>query len=74
MNVERLDNRAGVTVNLGPDECQLFVRLAQDAERASQDRNGAPDLFKETAPNYFSVSLKIGKQIGALLNGQTIIP
>ena len=67
MKVENLDPRASVTVNLEPEEWRLFVQLAQDAERANQDRNGAPELFKETVPNYFSVSLNIGREIDMLL-------
>jgi hypothetical protein len=66
VRVNKLENGAGVTVNLELDECALFVKLAEDAEKANQDRPGVPGNLKETRLNYFSVSLSIGRQISAL--------
>jgi hypothetical protein len=62
MKVEKLDKGAGVTVNLEPAECELFVRLALDAQTAA---------FQETANSYLSLSLTLGKGILDLRQKQT---
>jgi hypothetical protein len=54
MKVEKLDKDAGVTVSLEPAECDLFVRLALDAQTAA---------FQENGRNYLSLSLALGKGI-----------
>lgn len=65
MRVEKCDGH-GVTVDLEPEECELFVRLARDAEKAGQ---GAPgdSHYQARSQTYFSVSLSIGQRINALL-------
>jgi len=54
MRVEKRDKGAGVTVNLEPAECELFVRLALDAETAA---------FQHPPDSYLSLSLTLGKGI-----------
>lgn len=54
MKVEKLDKDAGVTVSLEPAECELFVRLALDAQAAA---------FQEAGSSYLSLSLTLGKGI-----------
>jgi hypothetical protein len=49
----------GVHIHLDADECELFVRLARDAERATYD---------EEAPNYLSVCVRLGRRIKLVLN------
>jgi hypothetical protein len=48
----------GVDVHLEPEECALLVKLATDAEKASYDT---------AAATYFSVCVKIGQRINAVL-------
>jgi hypothetical protein len=68
MRVNKLENCGGVMVDLEPEECALFVKLAQDAEKASQNVPGGPGNLADTRLNYFSVSLSIGRQIIALFD------
>jgi hypothetical protein len=58
MTIERVERHAGVDVHLDPDECELFVRLARDAAQAT---------YSDSAPNYFSVCVKLGQRLDELL-------
>ena len=49
----------GIDIHLEPDECELFVKLAQDAERA---------MFDEKAPSYLSVCVRLGRRINLALS------
>jgi hypothetical protein len=49
----------GVDIHLDPDECELFVKLARDAERA---------MYDEKALNYLSVCVRLGRCINLALS------
>jgi hypothetical protein len=57
----RQDRRphGGVDLHLEPEECALLMKLATDAEKASYD--------PAAAATYFSVCVRIGQRINAVL-------
>jgi hypothetical protein len=68
MRIEKVSGRRGVQVNLEPEECELFVRLAQDAALAGAATEGRTSSSPSSSATYFSVSLNIGRGIVSLLN------
>jgi hypothetical protein len=63
MTIDKRAEQAGVDVHLDPAECELFSRLAADAEKAS----GSETLtYADGDSTYFSLSLALGKKIRAL--------
>jgi len=50
---------AGVEVHLDPDECELLMRLAEDASQAT---------YGQGASNYLSICVRLGQRIHAVLN------
>jgi hypothetical protein len=65
MTILRNDRRRGIDVHFEPDECQLFMQLAADAEKAAVAA-GTASAPVDRAPTYFTVSLAIGRQIRSL--------
>lgn len=51
------DARGGVDLHLEPEECELFIKLAADAQEAT---------YSTSAATYFSICLTIGQRINAL--------
>jgi hypothetical protein len=51
--------RRGVDLHLEPEECELFMKLATDAEKA---------IYPASAPTYFSVCVKIGQRINSVVS------
>ena len=67
MTIEKRAEHAGVDVHFDPDECELFMNLASDAEKVSWgDEPTAP--CADAARSYFSLSVALGKRIRALSN------
>jgi len=46
MTIERIGERAGVNVQLDPEECELFLKLARDAAKEAAE---AANLHKQLA-------------------------
>ena len=65
MTIKKGDGEFGVDVQLTPDECELFIQLASDLEKL-QGGNGEASVRLPNAKSYFSLSVEIGKRIGAL--------
>ncbi len=66
MTIEKHPNQTGIDVHLEPAECELFLRLALDAEKAS-DGGEASRRYAEPELSYFSISLALGQKIRALI-------
>jgi hypothetical protein len=64
MKIQRRENCAGVKVDFEPEECELFMKFALDANTAT---------FKENGRNYFSLSLTLGRGINDLLKEETAV-
>jgi hypothetical protein len=60
MTLRDRDPSGGVDLHLEPEECELFIKLASDAERAT---------YVVSTPTYFSICITIGQRINALRNG-----
>jgi hypothetical protein len=59
MTIGNVERHAGVDVHLDPDECELLVRLARDAAQA---------IYVGGEPTYFSICVKLGQRIDAVLS------
>ncbi len=59
MTIERIGERAGVNVQLDPEECELFLKLARDAAKTT---------YSDAAPTYFAVCLKLGQRLTAIMD------
>ena len=67
MTIEERADRSGVDVHLDAEECELFITLALDAERASGGTLARSGWNAHTPANYFSVSLALGTRIRELM-------
>jgi hypothetical protein len=65
MTIEKRAEAAGIDVHLDPEECELFMRLASDAEKVNAG-GLEPGVYKNADPSYFALSLALGRQIRAL--------
>jgi len=65
MTIEKRTEHTGVDVHFDPDECELFMKLASDAEKVSGGHE-APALCPAEAQSYFSLSVALGKRIRTL--------
>jgi hypothetical protein len=59
MTIGNAGRHAGVDVHLDPDECEVLMRLAEDAAQAT---------YGHGTPNYFSICVRLGRCINAVLN------
>jgi hypothetical protein len=67
MTIEKGPEHAGVDIHLDPNECELLVNLASDAEKVSWgDEPTAPRAGAAQRQSYFSLSVALGKRIRAL--------
>jgi hypothetical protein len=71
MTIESRMEHAGIDVHFEPDECELFARLAADAEKLGQGGIDTPAPFGDIAPSYFSLSLALGQRIRAITQSRT---
>lgn len=63
MKIERRGKYPGVKVHLDPEECEAFIKFADDKLTADHPISDAPPA----KPTYFSVSLKIGKKMKKIM-------
>jgi hypothetical protein len=70
MTIETHGDLPGVDVHLSPDECELFIRLASDLEKAHCGNN-QPAVNAGNARSYFSLSAELGQKIRALAERST---
>jgi hypothetical protein len=57
MLIQKRVERSGVDVHLEPDECEQFVKLSIDAEKAD---------IESSPTTYFTLSVALGQRIRAL--------
>jgi hypothetical protein len=72
MTIEKRAEHVGVDVHFDPDECELFMRLASDAEKVN-GQSEAPAVYPGVAQSYFSLSLALGKQFRALAQAESTL-
>jgi len=65
MQIEIGSSRTGLNVHFDPEECELFMRLAEDAAQTN--------YADEAIPTYFSLCLRLGRRMNTLL-GDTRAP
>jgi hypothetical protein len=58
MTIGNVERQAGVDVHLDPDECDLLIKLAKDADQAT---------YGDAAPTYVSLCVRLGQRIDAVL-------
>ena len=66
MTIEERGEHAGVDIHLDPEECELFMKLASDAEQADAGTLARSGSEGQPRATYFSVSVALGKKIRAL--------
>jgi hypothetical protein len=69
MTIHKRAGQAGATVYFDPDECDVFMKLASDAEKASGSGE-APLIYTTTAQSYFSLSFALGRKMRALAKNE----
>ncbi len=62
MTIAKPGSQSGIDVHFDPSECELFVKLALDAEKAGDE--GPAAARRELS--YLSISLALGQKIRAL--------
>jgi hypothetical protein len=62
--------RPGVDIHLEPEECELFVRLASDAEKVRQGDSDSVSPVADSTSSYFALSVALGRMIRALSDQQ----
>ena len=69
MTIEKCAEQFGSDVHFEPHECELFMKLAADAEKAS----GADEAPVRTCelPSYFSLSVALGRRMKAILKSES---
>ena len=68
MKIEKRGKYAGVKVHLEPDECEAFIKLAQDQEKVEGEGANSPHpSYPPKGFNYMTLSTKLGKKISKLL-------
>jgi len=72
MTIEKRAQHVGVDVHFDPDECELFMKLALDAEKANGGAD-APVMYTVAAQSYFSLSLTLGKKFRALAQAESTL-
>ena len=71
MTIEKRAEHVGVDVHFDPGECELFMKLALDAEKVGWA--DAPIMYATTAQSYFSLSLALGKTFRALAQAESTL-
>lgn len=66
MTILKHVERPGVDVHLDPDECDLFVRLSIDVEKALEETRQGAAANDPDGSNYFTLSVALGRRIRAL--------
>ena len=62
MTIERRTDQMGVDVHFDPHECELFIRLALDAEKVGEADDWAVG-HSGTGQTYFSIAVVLGKKM-----------
>ena len=66
MKIEKRGKYAGVKVHLEPEECETFLKLAEDVDKADSSIK-AQSTMSGIKPTFMLLSLKLGKKIKNLI-------